>query len=181
MVVSPSYGTEALVIECMALRPFLQWLSEWQLVRATCGVITNARADHLDVMGPEEGDVAKALAGMILRQGKLYTAERRHLEIFRQCAADRGSELIAVGESEVGAVTEQDLAGFSYVEHAENVALALRVCADLGVGRQAALEGMWRARPDPGVLTEHEVQFFGRRLVFVNGFAANETYLLAAQ
>ncbi len=169
-----AYGAEALVIECMALRPFLQWLSEWQLVRATCGVITNARADHLDVMGPEEGDVAKALAGMIPRQGKLYTAERRHLEIFRQCAADRGSKLIAVGESEVEAVTEQELAGFSYVEHAENVALALRVCADLGVGRQTALEGMWGARPDPGVLTEHEVQFFGRQLVFVNGFAAND-------
>jgi len=34
---------EALVVECMALQPHLQWLSESKLVRATHGVITNAR------------------------------------------------------------------------------------------------------------------------------------------
>ena len=32
---------EALVVECMALQPHLQWLSESKLVRATHGVITN--------------------------------------------------------------------------------------------------------------------------------------------
>ncbi len=45
-------GAEALVVECMALTPGLQWLCEWQLIRATHAVITGARADHLDVMGP---------------------------------------------------------------------------------------------------------------------------------
>ena len=169
-----AYEAEALVIECMALRPYLQWLSEWQLVRATCGVITNARADHLDVMGPGEPDVAKALAGMTPRGGRLFTADRRHLDVLRRAAADRGSELIAIGEGEVAAVTSEDLAGFAHVEHAENVALALRVCQSLGVGRATALRGMWKARPDPGALTAHEIEFFGRRIVFVNGFAAND-------
>jgi poly-gamma-glutamate synthase PgsB/CapB len=33
---------------------------------------------------------------------------------------------------------------------------------------------MQGARPDPGALTEHVIEFFGRRVVFVNGFAAND-------
>lgn len=167
-------GAEALVIECMALQPSLQWLSEWRFVRATHGVITNARPDHLDVMGPTETDVARALAGMIPPGQKLFTAERDHLPIFADACADRRCQLVAIGEPEVAAITERDLAGFAYKEHPDNLALALAVCADLGVDRQVALDGMWAAVPDPGAMTEHIVEFFGRRIVFVNGFAAND-------
>jgi poly-gamma-glutamate synthase PgsB/CapB len=48
------------------------------------------------------------------------------------------------------------------------------VCADLGIHREVALRGMHRCRPDPGALTELTVDFFGRTLVFFNGFAAND-------
>lgn len=164
----------ALVIECMALQPSLQWLSEWRFVQATHGVITNARPDHLDVMGPSEAHVAQALAGMIPPGRKLFTAERDHLPVFADACADRGTELIAVGEDEVAAISEADLAGFAYQEHPDNLALALAVCADLGVDRRVALEGMWAAMPDPGAMTRHVIEFFGRRLYFINGFAAND-------
>jgi poly-gamma-glutamate synthase PgsB/CapB len=168
------FDAEAMVIECMALIPYLQWLSEAKMVRATHAVITNARADHLDVMGPTETDVAKALAGMIPIGGKLFTAERDHLEIFRQACKDRRTELMSVTEEDVAAITPLELAGFPYVEHAENVALALCVCDDLGVARADALQGMWSAQPDPGAMTAHEMDFFGRRINFINGFAAND-------
>lgn len=166
--------TQALVIECMALQPYLQFFSEHKLVRATHGVVTNARADHLDVMGPDELNVAQALAGMVPRKARLFTAERRHLEVFTAAARDRGSRLIAVDEQQIATVSFADLARFSYIEHAENVALALRVCEDLGVARDVALRGMWKAQGDPGALTTHEIDFFGRRIYFVNGFAAND-------
>ncbi len=169
-----AFDAEALVIECMALQPTLQWLCESRFVQATHGVITNAREDHLDVMGPTERDVARALAATAPIGGRLYTAEQRHLDVFREAALDRRSTLIAVEQSEVNQVTADDMAGFSYVEHESNVALALRVCSDLGVDRATALAGMWRATPDPGAMTAHEIEFFGRRLYFVNGFAAND-------
>ncbi len=169
-----TYQARALVVECMAVQPHLQALSERKLIRATHGVITNARADHLDVMGPTEADVALALAGTIPPGGKLFTAERKHLAVFAAAARDRKAELVAVGEAEVAAVSSNELAGFGYVEHAENIALALRVCAEFGVDRATALAGMWRALPDPGVMSTHEIDFFGRRLYFVNGFAAND-------
>ena len=168
------FDAEALVIECMALIPYLQWLSEDRFVQATHGVITNAREDHLDVMGPTERDVACALAGMTPRSGKLFTAERDHLDIFAAAAADRRSELIAVNEQQVARITPLDLAGFAYLEHAENVALALRICEDVGIDRATALQGMWQAKPDPGAMTAHEMEFFGRQINFINGFAAND-------
>ncbi|MEW4565085.1 poly-gamma-glutamate synthase PgsB [Bremerella sp. JC770] len=168
------FEAEALVIECMALRPNLQWLCENKLVRATHGVITNAREDHLDVMGPTEKDVAWALAGMVPVKTKLFTAERDHLDVFAHASQDRSTELIAITEEDVEQITPLDLAGFMYVEHAENVALALRVCSDLGVDRATALRGMWEAKPDPGAMTAHEMDFFGRKIHFVNGFAAND-------
>ena len=175
-VVSTARGlkVDALVTECMALQPLLHWVSEDKLIRATHGVITNARADHLDVMGPTDADVARALAGMIPVGGVLFTAERKHLNILKAAAEDRNTRLVSVTDQDVEDISRADLAGFKYVEHAENVALALRVCQEVGVDRDMALRGMWAANPDPGAMTDHALGFFGRSIVFVNGFAAND-------
>lgn len=167
-------GAQALVVECMALLPELHWIAENKLVRATHGVITNVRADHLDVMGPTERDVGLALAGMIPVRGMLFTAERKHLDLLRHACEDRETKLIAVSDEQLGAVTDEELATFRYLEHRENVALALRILEELGVPRDKGLEGMWSAAPDPGALTDVEVDFFGRRILFVNAFAAND-------
>jgi poly-gamma-glutamate synthase PgsB/CapB len=166
--------SQAMVIECMALQPYLQSISEQKLVKSTHGVITNARADHLDIMGPSENDVALALAGMTPHGGTLFTAEQRYLDVFKMSARDRHCKLETLTPEEIENVTPAELAAFSYVEHAENVALALKVCQSLGVSRQVALQGMWAAEPDPGVMTVHQIDFFGRKIIFVNGFAAND-------
>jgi poly-gamma-glutamate synthase PgsB/CapB len=165
---------KALVAECMALQPYLHWVSENLLIRATHGVITNARADHLDVMGPTEADVARALAGMIPVKGVLYTAERQNLAILKEAADDRGTKLVAVGLDEVDAVTDEEMSGFTYTEHKENVALVIRILEDFGIDRRTAIEGMWKTKPDPGALSEHTIDFFGRTVYFINGFAAND-------
>lgn len=164
---------DALVVECMALQPQLQWLSASKLIPATHGVVTNARPDHLDVMGPHEQDVALALAGTTPIGGTLFTAEKKHLAVFEEAARDRACEIEVVepGPQDSSAET---LEGFPYREHPENIALAVAVCEALGVDRETALRGMWAAKPDPGAMTEDPVDFFGRQIVFVNGFAAND-------
>ena len=77
-------------------------------------------------------------------------------------------------DDQIAAVTWDDMARFSHIEHPENVALALRVCADLGVARDVALRGMWQAEPDPGVMNLFQLDDCGRRITFVNGFAARD-------
>ena len=164
---------EALVVECMALQPALQWLSEGTLVRATHGVITNARPDHLDVMGPTEEDVAHALAGTVPMDGVFLTAERKHRAFFQRVAEERGSRFHAAEEIS-RSLTTGDVEAFPYLEHQDNIELALAVCEELGIDNETALRGMWRAKPDPGAMTEVKTEFFGRHVIFVNGFAAND-------
>lgn len=166
---------EALVVECMALQPQLQSLCELKFVQATHGVITNARADHLDVMGPSAHDVASALANTVPVGATLYTTERAFRHVFTHAANDRRSAVMCVEPADIEAVSDEEMAAFRYLEHKENVALALRVCHDLGVPRSTALRGMQHAQPDPGAATTHEIDFFGRQIAFVNAFAANDS------
>ena len=170
VAVAAAYQAEALVIECMALQPLLQSLSELRLIQATHGVITNARPDHLEIMGPARRDVARALAGMTPVGGTLYTAETDQLGVLERATKDRDCKLCVVEPL----TDDEVLARFPYTEHGDNVALALKVCADLGVEREVALEGMVEAQPDPGAMTERQIDFFGRKITFVNGFAAND-------
>lgn len=165
---------EAVVVECMALQPWLQWICESKFIRATHGVITNARADHLDVMGPDEVHVAQALANMTPQSGVLITAEREHGGIFKQAAEDRKSRFVPITEADVLQVSEEEMSRFAYTEHRENVALALRVCAEVGVNRALALEGMFLAMPDPGATITYDLDFWGRSIRFVSAFAAND-------
>ncbi len=80
------YKPDAIVLECMALVPEYQWTSAHRIVKSNIGVITNARADHLDVMGPTVLDVAKNLSNTIPKHGKFFTADPIHLDIFRKRA-----------------------------------------------------------------------------------------------
>src|SRR5690606_15985047 len=108
------FDVEVLVVECMALQPMLQWLSERMFVQATHGVITNAREDHLDVMGPTGDDVARALCGMMPRGRRCFTSERKRVGILAFAAKDRQTELVEITEEDVAAVADEDMHGLQY-------------------------------------------------------------------
>jgi poly-gamma-glutamate synthase PgsB/CapB len=63
---------------------------------------------------------------------------------------------------------------FPFLEHAENVALALQVCKDVGVEENIALAGMLKTNPDPGALVIWDLDFKGHLHHFVSAFAAND-------
>ena len=171
-------GAEALVVECMAIKPELQGMLEDRMIRSTHSVLTNVRADHLDEMGPRMDDVARSLGRTIPRGGQFYTTEPGYLEILGKMARERGSTFHVVPPE---SVENQVLRRFTYIEHAENVALALAVCTDLGIDRNLALAGMAEATPDPGAMRMYRVLEDGREIRFINGFAVNDpdSYVLA--
>ncbi len=166
-----SEGCEALVLECMAVRPDLQKVCEHDIVRATHGVITNVRPDHLEVMGPHLDDVAESLAGTVPRGARLFHAEDRFVDFLAGKARRRGS---TSAMTDPLSVLDEELAGFRYVEFADNVSLALDVCRSVGVDRADALRGMWDVTPDVGALTRTHLPIAGKDLTFVNAFAAND-------
>ncbi|WP_293098005.1 poly-gamma-glutamate synthase PgsB [Moorena sp. SIO3I6] len=165
---------EVLVIECMALNPRLQAVTELNMIKSTHGVITNVRADHLDVMGPRKRDVTLALLGTIPKNGKLFTAAQDYREDFQMACQDRNSELLVVSPAELERISDEDMSKFAYIEHKENVALALTVCSALNVSKDIALKGMYKATPDIGSMKEYTIDKGGEKIVFINGFAAND-------
>lgn len=168
-----SRDAKAFVVECMALQPELQRLTEHKMIRSHIGVITNARADHLDVMGETVLDVAQSLSNSIPKKGKFFTAETdsKILGLFKGVSNRRQTKMITAQEDEV---SWEKMRGFSYIEHRENVALALKVCQECGVDRDQALKGMTEAIPDPGVLRIYQISFFNKDIQFANVFAAND-------
>ncbi|HHS50534.1 MAG TPA: poly-gamma-glutamate synthase PgsB, partial [candidate division Zixibacteria bacterium] len=153
------------------LQPDYQEISERKIIRSTIDVITNARPDHLEVMGPTDEDVVLALCGTISSGNVCFTAERKRFDIIQKYAEKLGGRAVL---AEAESIAEQDMAGFRYIEHEENVALALAVAGHLGIPRETAIRGMWKAAPDIGALTVHRVEFFGKETTLYNAFAAND-------
>jgi len=162
---------EALVIECMAVRPDLQYTCEHQIVHATHGVITNVRPDHVEVMGPTMADVAKSLSGTVPRRAKLFHAEDVFASFFELRAEAARSTCT---EATADKVTAAEMEGFKYVEFPENVALALDVCEATGVPRTVALDAMYDVQPDVGAMTLWHFETDHGAVTFTNGFAAND-------
>jgi poly-gamma-glutamate synthase PgsB/CapB len=128
-------------------------------------------------MGPTLEDVAHSLSRTIPRQGLLFTAESKYLDIISEQAKSAGAKVIAVSGTEV---TDEEMRDFSYLAHKDNVAIALSVVQHLGVDRQKALENMHNSAPDPGVVRRYEIEIHDKMVEFVSAFAANDPDSLLA-
>jgi len=173
-----SEGVKAIVFENMSIRPDLQWIEEAKIVQPTVVVITNVRADHLDVMGPTVSDVAKTFINAIPRKAEVFTAEDALFPLMEGLCKRRNIRLI---QSKEDNIKEREMAGFPYFEHRENVALAIKVCEHLGIERELALNEMHKCIPDSGVLRGYQLLIDKKRVLLYNALAANDpdsTYLI---
>jgi poly-gamma-glutamate synthase PgsB/CapB len=139
----------AIVIECMALQPQYQEITERKMIHATIGIITNVRLDHVEIMGYSLPEITSALSKTIPARQNFFTAEKEMYPLLK-AAAEKKKSVIHLIDAE--AITQEEMNGFSYLEHKENVALALAVCQYLGIKKEVALKGMYKAIPDAGVL-----------------------------
>ncbi len=162
---------DAIVIECMAVNPIFQWITERKFVKSTISVITNCRPDHLDLMGNSVQSVTMSLSNTIPRGGVCYTSEVAQFHILKRVAKSRKCQIHQILPTDV---TPEELAQFRYIEHPENVQLALAVCAEAGIPRDVALKEMQRACPDPGALKKYLIEDRGKQINFYNVFAAND-------
>jgi len=162
---------QVLVMECMAVQPQYQWITENRMLHSTLGVITNVRLDHIDVMGYSLPEIAAALGNTIPKNQHLITAEKIVFEKLKAMADKRNCKIDLADDD---LVTEEEMKSFSYIEHRENVALALAVSLHLGIDRNTALKGMYKAIPDAGALKLSRVGVFNKRINFLNAFAAND-------
>jgi len=159
---------DALVMECMAVNPQYQWISEHKIVKSTLGVITNVRRDHVDEMGNTIKDIAFSLSNTIPFNSKVFTSEKLSLKYLKNVADQRNSEL---NDSSEYSVDSDYMDKMPYLEHKENVNLALAVCEQIGIKRKKALVGMLKTNPDPGALLIWNLDNNNK---FISAFAAND-------
>ena len=161
----------AIVIECMAVHPETQWVSEHRLIHSTIGVITNVREDHQDVYGPRLKDAADALKMTVPKNGFLVTAEDKYFPVIEKQAELLNSKAIQVNTEKI--VSEVDLKSENFYFE-DNVAIALKVGDLLGIKQDIILQGIVKANPDPGALAIYRLQQDKKYLWFINAFAAND-------
>jgi gamma-polyglutamate synthase len=164
-------GATALVVECMAIDPELQAVSEHEMIAATIGVITNARLDHGDVMGTTVDEVAEALASTVPRRGLLVVGPTDGREPIERAALARGARIIRAGRD--------DASGDGGDWMADDVAVALAVTRALGIDDDVARRGMRRAAPDPGIVERGTLGGLTPAVGYTDATAANDPESLA--
>jgi poly-gamma-glutamate synthase PgsB/CapB len=166
-------------MECMAINPRYQKVSEERIIRSTIGVITNVREDHQDVMGETLPEIARSLMSSCPKNGILVTAEQNPelLDIMFEEARKRGTSLIVADPSKV---TAEEVGAFDYISFEENIAIALAIAELLNIPRHVAMAGMAKAPADPGVLRIERYKIAGKRVTWANLFAVNDRESMVA-
>ena len=168
--VADAAGADAIVFECMSIRP-KNMIAEGRFIRSTISVITNVRADHLDVMGPTLEDVAWNLSGIVPSNGVVVTAEKKYIPIIKRRAEEKNAKVIEVDPD---TVLDENLSKFSYMIFKENIAIALKVCELLKVAPDEALKGMLEAKPDPGLTRILNGVIANRNVRLIAAFGVND-------
>ncbi len=167
--VAARHGARAVVVECMAIDPALQWVSEHFMVGATIGVITNARSDHADLMGWSRRDVARALSATIPQRGILVLGEADSSgDITRQADA-LGTKIVDATALPIPGL-QPPVAPWML----ENIRMALAVTRVLNIPDGTAIAGMLAAAPDPGTAQAGRLSLGDRDLAYINAAAAND-------
>ena len=170
---------DALVIECMALKPEYQEVSERMIVRSNIGVLTNVREDHQDVMGETLPEIARSLLSTCPTNGTLITSDQNPeiLAVMREVCEAKNTELVVADPDRV---TDEENQRFDYISFKENVTIALTIADIIGIDRDVAIDGMVKADPDPGVLRMKELAIGGKRVTWANLFAVNDRESMVA-
>lgn len=166
--------------ECMGLNPnYVQTLQQvW--TRDDLSTLVNAYPDHLDVQGPAGRDVAETISCFIPPGGNIITAEVGMLPVLEHTAQKREARMRTIPPYAGGLICPDVLERAPYRVHPSNMALTIKIGAELGLDRDFVLKEVADfIIPDLGVLktypsAERGLQIGGRRVIFSNSMSANE-------
>jgi poly-gamma-glutamate synthase PgsB/CapB len=170
VAIADKLKVNAIVIECMALDPMLQFISEKKMIRSTIGVITNVRPDHFEVMGDSLDDIAESLSQTIPENGTLITSDCRYYSLFASVASGRGSKAILAD----GADAESEDSPQERFLFRENIAIVRSIVSSLGFDPAvvfSCLDEIPVLRESAGV---SQACLEDKKVHFVDAFSAND-------
>jgi gamma-polyglutamate synthase len=176
------FRADVFLWECMGLTPrYVQILQE-QWMRDDMATITNCYPDHEDIQGPSGIEIPRVMQKFVPKRSKLLTTEHNMYPFLKAAAQQKHTDIVKVEEWEAELLAADVLDRFPYEEHPLNIALVLRMAAELKLEPDYALKEMAdRVVPDLGVLKVYpRVTVRGRHLTFINGMSANERHAALA-
>lgn len=152
---------DILVIECMAVNPELQYITQHRMLNADITIITNVLLDHIGDMGANLDDIASALANTIPEKGYLIVADSEYNKLYTRKIGNNDVEVIVAEER----FKEDQLATFK-----NNLNLAWEVATLLNLNKEQYLVGMGKYYHDPGAFKALK---YGDT-IFLNAFSVND-------
>lgn len=162
----------ALVVEVMSIRPENYAVELGRIVLPHVLALTNVRPDHTADLGESSEDAARAFAAGVPARCRLVLPQGALPQSLVQGLERRGVHVRVVGTDAYRGEVER--LTVAYAEWADNVRLALAVCAAAGVSPDVAAVGMQEARADFGALRAWRLTDGGSAWIAVNAFAAND-------
>ncbi|UCF92059.1 MAG: poly-gamma-glutamate synthase PgsB [Desulfobacterales bacterium] len=162
-------SVDAVVVECMAVDPHLQFISETRMIKSTVGVITNVRPDHLEVMGHNLNEIAESLSNTIPQNGMLITGDQTYYDFFKAKAKKKNSTAYLAGTLELQAKNGGKI---SILE--SNLAVAKLVCTGLGLDPERVTEALRQATSSSMKSAPIKARIKDRTIYFLDGFSAND-------
>ena len=130
-------GANALVCECMAVRPEYQVVYQHKIIHANLTVITNVLEDHLDEMGPTTEQIAWAFADTIPYNGSVVIpADDQYKDYFYRIARERNTKVFEADDSRI---SPEFLAKFDYELFPRNCSVTLAAAEALGIDEELSL------------------------------------------
>lgn len=154
-------GAEILTIECMAVNPRNQYVSQNSILDAKIGVLTNVRLDHTEEMGYSLEEICESLGNFIPYNGVLITSEEKFFDKLVEICKSKNTKIIKTNPKD-----EYELINFK-----ENVACAVEVCKLFGIDENTSLKGMKNFIRDPYDLRIYQLK---NKTLFINGLSIND-------
>jgi poly-gamma-glutamate synthase PgsB/CapB len=160
-------NSDCLIAEIMSIRPENHAVETRTLIRPGVTLLTNFRADHLNVSGPKTEEVAR-LHGNDLNPGSrlIIPASEVH-PVIREKAMEAGVEIIE-------GITDSGIPDAWGQPVADHIALVRAASRELGISDATIEKGILNAKMDIGRPRIFRMEGMNGPVWFVSTFAANE-------
>jgi poly-gamma-glutamate synthase PgsB/CapB len=148
---------EILILECMAVNPELQKVSQKEIVKGNLNVITNVRYDHIFDMGESLDNIAESLSNTVPENGMLFTCDEKYFEYFSNVCSKNNTEAILCKTDK-------------FIEN-ENYVIAYEIGNFFGISRENFLKNIQCYKEDFGA---HKLYELKDNVKFLNLFSVND-------